>query len=159
MTGRIRPGNRNWILPFDHDPDWIGFRSWIAILALEGQIPEETGCNVSTLLLDDLNKVHEPCRVALKKPTHIKNVSSSEMLNLSLVTLPSQEEVFFTPELPLGVFLPLEFLKEGRYRLYYSLAYSQTTFQREIEVYEPAPNSSSSLPPNFNPQLKPSWFL
>jgi len=157
LAGSSQGDGKDSFPPFDYEPRWIGFRSWIALLGLEGQLPGETGRNVVPLLLDDGSGNQEPCRIPRNKGVHLKNVSGSELMNITLHAGPSLMEVFSSAGLPPGKLFPLELLKVGKYRLHYTLAYSQETVRRVIEVHEPGPASSSSLPPNFDPHLKPRW--
>ncbi|NIQ02585.1 MAG: hypothetical protein GWM98_21250, partial [Nitrospinaceae bacterium] len=141
---------------FPHDPGYIRFRSWTALLYLEGQIPHEIRLNERILFLD---KEADRCgveRIPVKSRVCLKNPTPVSLLNLAIVCGWTGQEVFGCRELPAGRFLRMEILREGSYTIHYTPGFTQTTLHRDIRVIAAAPPSSKKAP-NFHPSLIPGF--
>jgi hypothetical protein len=141
---------------FTHDPFFISFRSWTAVLALDGMLPEENHSGQEFVFLDEKAEKDVTEVIPVKKPVCLRNSTRFSHLNLTIVCSRTKQEIFNAKELPAGRFLNLEFLKEGAFTLYYSPAFSQVTLRRNIQTFAPAP-AKRPVPANFHPSLKPTW--
>ncbi len=144
--------SRSPIPQFSHDPGYISFRHWTAILSLKGTIPKESRRNDAVLYLNEVpssRKEHLP----VKGPVCLRNATRFTHLNVTIVNVRNGQKVFFARELPAGRFLHLEFLKEGVFTLHYSPAFSPVTLRRDIQVFAPA-LTTGSIPHNFHPRLQ-----
>ena len=138
---------------FSHDPNFIAFRSWTAILSLEGTLPAENPANSKILFLDENAKNSGIEMLPVKGPVCLRNPTRFTQLNVTIINLQSGRQVFFGRELPGGRFLHLEFLKEGLYTLHYSPAFTPATLHRQIRVFTPV-SGQHSVPHNFHPRLQ-----
>jgi hypothetical protein len=139
---------------FFHEPSFIAFRSWTAILSLKGTIPEETRANEAFLFLDESADACGTERISVRGPVCLRNPSRITHLNVAIVCARSGQEVFFVRELPAGRFLHLKFLQEGPYTLHYSPAFSPSTLRRDIHVFARI-RPTSTITHNFHPRIKP----
>ena len=138
---------------FSHDPNFVAFRSWTAILSQEGILPEEARANEAFVFLGEDTKENRTEMLPVRGPVCFRNPTRFAHLNVTLVCARSGQEVFSVRELPAGRFLHLEFLQEGSYTLHYSPAFSQVTLHRNIQIFIPA-SSTDSIPHNFHPSLQ-----
>ena len=143
---------------FDHDPNFIVFRSWSAILSLAGKIPQFPKADPTFLFLDENAEADEVGTLPVGKPVCLRNPGRYAHLNVTIVCARTGNEVFYAKELPTGGFLHLEFAQEGNFTLHFSPAFSQVTLHRSFRVAAPA-LSNSPIASNFHPSLNPSFPL
>jgi hypothetical protein len=141
---------------FFHDPNFIDFRSWTALLSLQGVLPGENPAGPKALFLEEDAREYGIEQVPVKKPVCLRNPTRFTHLNVTIVCVQSGKKIFFAQELPSGRFLHLEFLQEGSYTLHYSPAFGQVTFHRNIRTCKSEPTTRFTRR-NFHPDLKPSW--
>ena len=145
--------NPSQIPSFDHDPEFIRFRSWTALLSLSGEIPEGHRPDEVTVFLDEQEEAYESETVRTGQSLSLRNSTRFALMNLGIVCGRTGEPVFHAHELPPRRKLRLEFIKEGHYSVHYSPAFSGVTLRRNLRVV-PSQKNSTHLSSNFQPRFR-----
>lgn len=141
---------------FTHDPSFICFVGWAALLCFEGKLPRENRKEETTLYLNRDPQEFRSHRLSRNSAISLKNDSDTPLLNVTLFSKEAQKEVFYFAELPPHQCLQIQCVQAHTFYLFYTPAWSQTTHRRTLNIFSPA-NPQLPVPHNFCSELKPHW--
>ncbi len=139
-----------------YDSDYLSLKIWQNILHLQGQMLQECIAKEAPIYLFLPPSNSRENEIQIQNRAHVKNISMSSVLNLSIVSKNSGKEILSVRELSPHKELQFEFKKEGAYELIYSFV-NQQKFEKQIIKVVPRRDSSQPYPPNYNPDLNPNW--
>ena len=141
---------------FQHDPNYIEFKDWLALNYLEGKTLPDIGQQRTVVRLDHQQN-SKITQVEIRSMLALENHSPFPLLNLSIYCRQSREKIFSVSNLPHHKTIQFKFIKPGSYHVRYFPAGTQNSVEQLITVSAKLPTIFPA-PFNFSTKLKPSWL-
>ncbi|MFQ5443832.1 MAG: hypothetical protein ACE5EK_04360 [Nitrospinales bacterium] len=140
------------------DSKFVQFKNFLAISYLEGKSLREIPRKETTLYLQSFSRKPIEPQAPIHSAVSLKNNSDFTIINFSILCRESRKRIFHLNELAPKKIIQLEFAQKGVFDLFYSFAWDQKIEKRRLKIIQ-KPDAKSSIPHNFHPDLKPSWWI